>query len=162
MSENYQEVDAELDELIGKKNGLRYNEDGSEHRLPGRDKDGNFKKGVSGNPNGRPKKPKKPPAKKPDPKKDEKKKPEVNVDFVAAQGQTVADSVELNAANLMNACFQSIQKGNPKLTEIFFSQALKDKGQGQNPFAGLGDLEDVDPSELLELSERISEGEIDV
>ncbi len=143
-------------------NVLKEGEGGQEHRVPGRDSSGNFKKGKSGNPNGRPKGTGKNQKAKAEEAKRKGEESKQKVIFEAKAGKTVAEAVEMNSANLMNACFDSIQKGNPRLTEIFFTSALKDKGAGQNPFAGMGDFQDVSPEEIQNLASKINNGELDV
>jgi hypothetical protein len=159
MSENSREIEDELEALMGSS---------GEHRISGRDSSGNFKKGVSGNPKGRPKgtgKNQKAKAAEEESRREAeatKKAKTPVIDFEFQEGKTVAESVELNSARLMNACFSSIAGGNQRLGEIFFTQALKDKGQGQNPFAGLGDLQDIDPEEIEALANKIDDGDLDV
>lgn len=150
MSENLPNPDEELDALL---------ESGGEHRVPGRNSSGKFKKGKSGNPNGRPKGTTKDKSSSTTTKADSGK---VVIDFDAKEGATVAESLDLNAAAFFNSAWKSIANGNQRLGEIAFTQMLKDKGKGQNPFAGLGDLENVSPDELIELAESIDEGDLDV
>jgi hypothetical protein len=159
MSENSQEIEDELEALIGSK---------GEHRIEGRNSSGKFKKGKSGNPNGRPKgtgkRQKQKAAEEEARREAARKTTEKNpiIDFAPQEGATVAESVELNAANFMNACFKAAGSGNQRMAEIAFTQLLRDKGAGQNPFAGLGDLSEVSPDELEELASKIEEGDLDV
>ena len=106
---------------------------------------GQFMPGVSGNPKGRP--PGRPKGSKNLKKENSGEIKDQSLDFEAVDGSSVEDSVQKNSTAFMNKCWRAISNGNKKLTEIAFTNFLKNPGE-HNPFAGLDDLEGVSVNEI--------------